>query len=116
MRKLNKGRKLSRKTGPRKMLLRVLANNFLLHGRIKTTEAKAKELRIIVEKMITRAQNANLANRRLLARELTPELTKKIINEIAPKYIGRKGGYTRIIKIGPRNSDGAKMVIMELIK
>jgi len=116
MRKLNKGRKLSRKVGPRKMLLRVLANNFLLHGRIKTTEAKAKELRSIVEKMITRAKNANLANRRLLARELTPELNKKIIDDIAPKYAERQGGYTRIIRMGPRNSDGAQMVIFELVK
>ena len=116
MRKLNKGRKLSRKVGPRKMLFRVLVNNFLLHEKIKTTEAKAKELRSIVEKMITRAKNVNLANRRLLAKELTPEMTKKIINDVAPKYIERHGGYTRIIKLGPRNSDGAKMAILELIK
>jgi large subunit ribosomal protein L17 len=116
MRKLNKGRKLSRKVGPRKMLLRVLVNNFLLHEKIKTTEAKAKELRSIVEKMITKAKNVNLANRRLLARELTPELTRKIIDDIASKYKERPGGYTRIIKLGPRNSDGAKMVIIELVK
>jgi large subunit ribosomal protein L17 len=116
MRKLNKGRKLSLKIGPRKMLLRVLVNNFLLHEKIKTTEAKAKELRSIVEKMITRAKNSTLANRRLLARELTPELTKKIVDDIAPKYESRQGGYTRIIKLGPRNSDGAKMVIFELVK
>jgi large subunit ribosomal protein L17 len=116
MRKLNKGRKLSLKIGPRRALLRVLVNNFLLHEKIKTTEAKAKELRSIAEKMITRAKNANLANRRLLARDLTPEMTKKIINEIAPKYAERSGGYTRIMKLGPRNSDSAKMVIIELIK
>lgn len=116
MRKLNKGRKFSRKIGPRKALLRVLANNFLLHEKIKTTETKAKELRAIVEKMITRAKSANLANRRLLAQNLTPKLTKKIINEIAPRYIQRNGGYTRIIKLGPRNSDGAKMAIIELVK
>jgi large subunit ribosomal protein L17 len=116
MRKLNKGRKLSLKVGPRKLLLRVLVNNFLLHEKIKTTEAKAKELRSIAEKMITRAKNVNLANRRLLARELTPENTKKIVNEIAPRYKERQGGYTRIIKLGPRNSDSAKMVIIELVK
>jgi large subunit ribosomal protein L17 len=116
MRKLNKGRKLSRRIGPRKALLRVLANNFLLQEKIKTTEAKAKELRPIVEKMITRAKGINLANRRLLACDLTPKMTKKIIDEIAPKYADRNGGYTRIIKMGPRNSDGSKMVIMELIK
>lgn len=116
MRKLNKGRKLSMKVGPRKMLLRVLVNNFMLQERIKTTEAKAKELRSIAEKMITRAKNVNLANRRLLARELTPENTKKIIDNIAPRYKERQGGYTRIMKLGPRNSDGAHMVIIELVK
>ncbi len=116
MRKLNKGRKLSRKIGPRKAMLRVLVNNFLLQEKIKTTEAKAKELRSIAEKMITRAKNANLANRRLLARDLTPKNTKKIIDEIAPAYAERQGGYTRIIKLPPRNSDGARMVIIELVK
>lgn len=116
MNKKNKGRKFSRKIGPRKALLRVLVNNFLLHEKIKTTEAKAKELRSIAEKMITRAKNVNLANRRLLARELTPTLTKKIINDLAPRYKERQGGYTRIIKLGPRHSDGAKMTIIELVK
>lgn len=98
------------------MLLRVLANNFLMHGKIKTTEAKAKELRSVAEKLITRAKNVNLANRRLLSGELTPAMTKKIINKIAPLYKDRQGGYTRIIKLGPRTSDGAKMVIIELVK
>ena len=116
MRKLNKGRKLSRKKGPRKMLLKVLVNNFFMHEKIKTTEAKAKELRSIAEKMITKAKNVNLANRRILAQNLIPEMTKKIIDQIAPRYAGRQGGYTRIIKLGPRNSDGAKMVIIELLK
>jgi len=116
MRKLNKGRKFSRKIGPRRALLRVLANNFLLHERIQTTEAKAKELRSIAEKMITKAKNANLANRRVLAQNLTPKMTKKIIEQIAPSYKDRAGGYTRITKLGPRNSDGAKMVIIELVK
>jgi large subunit ribosomal protein L17 len=116
MRKLNKGRKFSMKVGPRKMMLRVLLNNFLLHEKIKTTEAKAKELRSIAEKMITRAKDAGLANRRLIAKDLTPALTKKIIENIAPKYKERQGGYTRIIKLGPRNSDGAHMVIIELVK
>ena len=116
MRKLNKGRKFSRKIGPRKQLFKSLANNLLLREKIKTTEAKAKELRSIVEKMITRAKDASVINRRLLAKELTPNTTKKIVDEIAPKYKGRKGGYTRIIKLGPRDSDGAKMVIIELVK
>jgi len=116
MNKKNKGRKLSLKIGPRKLLLRVLVNNFLLHEKIKTTEAKAKELRSIAEKMITKAKNVNLANRRALIQDLTPENIKKIINDIAPRYSDRKGGYTRIMKLGPRNSDGAHMVIIELVK
>ena len=79
MNKKNKGRKLSLKIGPRTILLRVLANNFLVHEKITTTEAKAKELRSIVEKMITRAKDATLANRRILATDLTKENLKKII-------------------------------------
>ena len=116
MRKLNKGRKFSRKIGPRKALLRVLVNNFFMHEKIKTTESKAKELRSIAEKMITKAKSIDLANRRLLARDLTPKMLKKIIDEIAPIYKDRQGGYTRIIKLGSRNSDSAKMVIIELVK
>jgi large subunit ribosomal protein L17 len=116
MRKLNKGRKLSRKVGPRKQLLKGLANNFFTYEKIKTTEAKAKELRSIVEKMITRAKDATVANRRLISGQLTSEITKKLFNEVAPRYKERSGGYTRIIKLGPRDSDGAKMVIIELVK
>ena len=116
MRGLNKGRKLNREKGPRKQLLRSLANSFLLHEKIKTTEAKAKELRSFAEKMITKAKSLDLANRRLLAQDLTPKMTKKIIDDVAPRYTGRSGGYTRIIKLGPRHSDGAKMVIIELVK
>ena len=116
MNKKNKGRRFSMKIGPRRAMLRVLVNNFLLHEKIKTTEAKAKELRSVAEKMITRAKNVNLANRRLLSSSLTPKMTKKIIEEIAPMYKDREGGYTRITKLGPRNSDSAKMVIIELVK
>ena len=116
MRKLNKGRKLSLKIGPRKALLRVLVNNFLMQEKIKTTEAKAKELRSIAEKMITVAKHSNLTKRRKLLQDLTPLMTKKIINDLAPRYLERQGGYTRITRLGPRNSDSAKMVIIELVK
>jgi len=116
MRKLNKGRKLSMKIGPRKALMRTLANSFFLYEKIQTTEARAKELRPVAEKMITRAKTNTIANQRLLAQKLTPEMVKKIFNDVAPKYKDRHGGYTRIIKLGPRNSDGAKMVIIELVK
>lgn len=116
MRKLNKGRKLSRKKGPRKALLRTMANSFFLCEKIKTTEAKAKELRPIVEKIITRAKENSVANRRVLAQVLIPAMVKKVVEEISPKYIERQGGYTRITKLGPRHSDGAKIVIIELVK
>ena len=116
MRKLNKGRKFSRKKGPRKALLKSLANNLFLHEKMKTTEAKAKEIRSIAEKMITRAKTGTVANRRVLLSGLDAKIVKKLVDEIAPKYKERHGGYTRITKLGPRNSDGAPMVIIELIK
>lgn len=116
MRKLNKGRKLSMKKGPRNQLLKSLANSFFLYGKITTTEAKAKELRPVVEKIITRAKNKSVANRRILSQKLIPEITKKVIDEIAPEYKTRAGGYTRIIRLGPRNSDGANMAVIELVK
>lgn len=116
MRKRFKGRKLSMKKGPRKALLRSLTNSFFLHGKIKTTEAKAKELKPIVEKFITRAKKDTVANRRQIIRTLTPQMTKKLFTQTAPEYKERNGGYTRILRLGPRNSDGAKMVILELVK
>lgn len=116
MRNLNKGKKLSMKAGPRKMLLKSLANSFFLKEKITTTESKAKELKPIVEKMITRAKNNTVANRRNLGVVLNPETVKKVFEEISPKYNSRNGGYTRIIKLGPRISDGARMAIIELVK
>ena len=104
------------KAGPRKMLLKSLANNFFLRERIKTTEAKAKELKPLVEKMITRAKDNTVSSRRILSQNLTPKITKKVFDDIAPQYKERNGGYTRIIKLGPRVSDGAKMVIIEFVK
>lgn len=115
MRKRRKGRKLSMKMGPRKQLLKSLANSFFLHGKITTTEARAKELRPIVEKIITRAKDNSVASRRALSQKLIPSAIKKVIDEIAPKYKARPGGYTRVIKLGPRNSDGANIVVMELV-
>lgn len=116
MRNLNKGRKLSRKIGPRKQLLKTLAASFFMHERITTTEAKAKELRPMVEKMITKAKAGTLQNRRIVTAGVNATTAKKIFDEVAPRYKERNGGYTRIIRLGPRNSDGAKMVIIELVK
>ncbi len=116
MRKLNKGRILSRPKSQREALLRTLATSLFLHGKIKTTEAKAKELRAVAEKFITRAKDNKPSNRRILAKFLSPKTVKKLFDEIAPQYIERNGGYTRIIKLGSRKSDGAKMTIIELVK
>jgi len=116
MRKHKKGRKLSRKRDQRRALLKSLASALLLKEKIKTTEAKAKEVASFVEKQITRVKAGSLSSRRLLTRDFSPEVVKKLVNEIAPKYKERKGGYTRIIKLGPRKSNGAKMAIIELIK
>lgn len=116
MRKLNKGRKLSRKKGPREALLRTLANSLFLHEKIKTTEAKAKELRIVAEKIITKAKKNDLSGRRLIAGTLTSVLAKKAVQDIAARYSQRRGGYTKISRLGPRLSDGAKMAIIEFVK
>ena len=115
MRKRNKGKELSRPTNQRKALLRTLASSLFLHGKIKTTQAKAKELRVVAERFITKARNNNISSQRLLLKSLSPQITKKLTNEIAPQYINRQGGYTRIIKSGSRNSDGAKIAIIEFV-
>ena len=116
MRKLKKGRKLSRKRNQRKALLRILARALFLREKIKTTEAKAKELRSFAEKMVTRAKKGDLNSLRILAKYFSKDLVKKLIVEIGPRYKERKGGYTRIIKLGPRRPDDAKMAIIELVK
>lgn len=116
MRKQKKGRKLSRKSDQRKALFRSLARELFLKEKIKTTEAKAREVSRFVEKQISRAKIGDLSSRRLLAENFSSEIVKKLVNEIAPKYKDRKGGYTRIIKLGPRKSDGARMAIIEFVK
>jgi large subunit ribosomal protein L17 len=116
MRKLKKGRKLSRKSDQRKALLKSLARSLFLKERIKTTEAKAKEVLPFAEKLITRAKKGDLSSRRILAGLFSPETVKKLMDEIAPGYKDRKGGCLRIIKLGPRQSDGARMAIIELVK
>ena len=115
MRKRKKGRKFSRKTGPRRALLRSLARELVLRGRIKTTEVKAKETSRFVEKFVTRAKKGDLAARRHLLRFFEKTAAKKLMEEIAPRFQGRQGGYTRVIKLGPRKSDSAKMAMIEFV-
>ena len=115
MQKRKKGRKLSRKRDQRKALLVSLASALILKGKIRTTEAKAKEVAGFIAKYITRAKSDNLQSRRILAKSFTQEVVKKLLSEIGPKYLERKGGYTRIIKLGPRKSDSAKIASIELV-
>lgn len=116
MRKKKKGRKLSRKRDERKAMLKALARALFLHKKIKTTYARAKELSSFAEKMITRAKKGDLHSRRILLRYFSEDIVSKLIKEIAPEYKNREGGYTRVIKLGPRKSDSAKEAIIELVK
>jgi len=116
MRKRKKGRKFSRKRDRRRALLKSLVTALFLQEKIKTTEAKAKEISGFAEKFITKAKKGDLATRRFLARFFSKRITKKLIEEIGPRYKERKGGYTRIVKLGLRKSNGAKMAIIELVK
>jgi large subunit ribosomal protein L17 len=117
MRHLHKGRKFGLKTGPRRSFLRILANNLVSHERITTTEARAKELKGIVERYITYGKQQNLAGMKLLLEKLPKAAAFKIYHEIAPRYKERKGGYTRVIKTAvPRKHDGSKMAVIEFVK
>jgi len=115
MKKRKRGRKLSRQRNQRKALLRGLTRELFLKEKIIITLAKAKEISILAEKQIEKAKIGDLNSRRLLAKKLSPEIVKKLVNEIAPRYKERKGGYTRIIKMGQRKSDGAEMAQIELV-
>ena len=116
MRHHNTNRKFGRDRDQRKALLKSLAHALLENGKIITTEAKAKELRPFIEKMVTRALKENIASRRLLVARLgSVVLVKKLIDEIAPKYKDRNGGYTRIVKINTRLGDASKQAIIEFV-
>ena len=115
MRKRMKGNKFGRIKEQRKALFRSLASSLVLHKKIKTTEAKAKELRRFIEPLITKAKTGDLHKRRQIRRYLSDSITQKLFNDVAPSYKERSGGYTRIIKLAPRESDGAKMAQIELI-
>jgi large subunit ribosomal protein L17 len=111
------GRKLGRKTGPRKALFRNLVVAVLRYEQVKTTEARAKEVRGQVERVITLAKDGSLAARRRIVAELPDEplVIDKLLNEIAPKYNDRSSGYTRIVRIGARAGDAAPIVQLELV-
>ena len=115
MRHQKKGRKLGRKRDQRRALLNSLINHLVRYEKIKTSEAKAKEIRPRIEKLITRAIKNDLAAHRYVSRYLQKELRKKLIEEIAPRYKERPGGYTRIIKLGNQRDDVSPMAMIELI-
>jgi len=111
------GRKLSRPTSHRWALYRNQVTSLLVHEKIVTTEAKAKEVRSLAEKLITAGKENSLASRRRALAFITDEkVVKKLFKEIAPEYSARTGGYTRLVKLGPRPGDNAPMVQIELLK
>jgi large subunit ribosomal protein L17 len=118
------GYKLSRSKGARIALRRTLIKQFFTHERIQTTRAKAAAIRGEAERMITVARNSaeasdaeKVAARRLIASRLGDNtMVAKLFNEIAPRFVGRNGGYTRVLKLGPRLGDNAEMVLLELVE
>jgi large subunit ribosomal protein L17 len=118
------GYKLNRSKGARIALRRNLIKQFFTHERIQTTETKAAAIRAEAEKMITTARNSiekteseKVAARRLIAAKLSDHaVVNKLFDEIAPRFVGRPGGYTRVLKLGPRLGDAANMVLLELVE
>ncbi|MFW5853048.1 MAG: 50S ribosomal protein L17 [Patescibacteria group bacterium] len=112
-------KKLGRETDQRRALRRSLAKNLVEHGKIKTTEAKAKALRPFIEKLITMGKKGDLASRRLIISRLggnsAQETATKICNDLAKRYTDRNGGYTRITKLPARPGDAAKLAFIELV-
>jgi large subunit ribosomal protein L17 len=116
MRHQNRGRKLGRDSSHRKALYANLCGSLIEHGRIKTTEAKAKEVRPIVEEMITLGKRGDIhAHRQAVAFLRSKAVAWQLFNEVAPRFADRPGGYTRVVKIGPRQGDAAPMAYLELV-
>ena len=118
MRHNKSGRKLNRSTQHRKALFSNMANAIIAYGKIRTTEAKAKELRRVIEPLVTLGKRNDLHSRRLAYKVLgSHDMVKKLFDEIAPKYAGVPGGYTRVVKLGmPRKGDAAPLAIIEFVE
>jgi large subunit ribosomal protein L17 len=115
MRHHNQNRKFSRVTKVRKALLNSLARSLVLHGKIETTEPKAKELRPFVEKLVTKGKTQTVAARRAVNEKIGANAGKILVDTISQKYDKKNGGFTRIIKSTRRMSDGSKMAIIEFV-
>lgn len=116
MRHRKKGRELSRSPSHKKATLRNMATSLFRHERIRTTQAKAKELRPYAEKLITRAKEDTVHARRQVGRKIADrEVLGKLFDELGPRFSDRPGGYTRILKLGRRKSDSAEMALIELV-
>lgn len=115
MRHRKKGRQLSRSRSHKRAMLRNMATSLFRHERIRTTEAKAKELRPYAERLITIARSDDVHNRRRAGRHIADrEVLQKLFHDIGPRFRSRQGGYTRILKLGARKGDGAELALIEL--
>ena len=116
MRHAKAGKKLGRDSAHRKALYSNLAGALITHGRIETTEAKAKAVRPYAEKLITLGKRGDLHARRLAMAELrSNDVVHRLFSDVAPRFADRDGGYTRIVKLGPRHGDAANMALIELV-
>lgn len=109
-------RKLQRKRGARKALLKNLATSLILHEKISTTLPKAKEVRSLVERLIQKGKKGDLTARRYLLKFLPKNVVAKVIEDLAPHFSNRQSGYIRILHLGPRSGDGAKMALISFVE
>ena len=117
MKHLKEGKKFHRKTGPRKALLKSLTVNLIMNGKIQTTKSKAKETQKQIERLITIAKKQNLTALRQIKEVLPDKIANKLYYEIAPRYLKRRGGYTRILKTTTRRKrDATELVILEFVE
>lgn len=116
MRKNVFGRQFKRDANERKALFRGLLTSLVIHERIKTTEEKAKAIRADADKLVTKARKERLHAQMLLQPDLSSVAVKKMINDIAPRFAGRNGGYTRIVRLAPRKTDSARLAMIEWVE
>jgi large subunit ribosomal protein L17 len=110
------GRQFGRASGPRRAMFRIMVTDLLRHGQIKTTVAKAKEIRPLAEKMVTLGKNGSLHDRRQAAAFITDKtVLKSVFDDLAPRFKDRAGGYTRITRVGIRAGDAAEMAVIALV-